>query len=119
MVKPPEGALSICEIGCSQLVQDFQRHRRAVAVDLRLLAELLFVQEDSERFLAFKRNPHRAQYEIEKLEEAGGFTFTRQCEVTAYPTLAAKVVLGAVSCPIHLCEIRMEDKQLKLRLSVH
>lgn len=119
MVQPPEGALSISEIRCSQLVQDFQRHSRAVAVNLRLLAELLFVQEDGERLLAFKRDPHRAQCDIVKLQEAGGFTFTRQCEVTVYPTLARKVVLGAVSCPMHLHKIRMEDKQLKLRLSAH
>lgn len=79
-------------------MQDFQRHCRAVAVNLRLLAELLFVQEDGERLLAFKRDPHRAQCETEKLHEAGGFTFTRQCEVTVYPTLAKKVVLGAVQC---------------------
>lgn len=102
MVEPPEGTLSISEIGSSQLVQDFQRHRRAVAVDLRLLAELLFVQEDGERLLAFKRDPDRAQCDIENLEEAGGFTFTRQCKVTAYPTLARKVELGA---PMHLYAI--------------
>lgn len=119
MVEPPEGTLSISKIGCGQLVQDFQRHRRAVAVDLGLLAELLFVQEDGERLLAFKREPHRAQYDIQKLVEAGGFTFTRQCEMTAYPTLARKVVLGAVSCPMHLYEICMKDTQLKLRLSAH
>lgn len=117
MVESPEGALSISEIGCSQLVQDFQRHRRAVAVDLRLLAELLFVQEDGERLLAFKRDPNRAQCDIEKLEEAGSLTFTRQSEVTAYTTLARKVVLGAVSCPTHVYENQMEDKQLKLKLS--
>lgn len=108
MVEPSEGALSISEIGCSQLVQYFQRHSGAVAVDLRLLAELLFVQEDGERLLAFKRDAHRAQCDIEKLEEAGVFTFTRQCEVTAYPTLGRKSWV-AVQCTSMRSEWRISS----------
>lgn len=46
VVQTPERALAICEVGGRQLMQELQRHHRAVAVALRLFVQLLLVQEN-------------------------------------------------------------------------
>lgn len=52
VVQSPEGALSICEVGSRQLMEQLQGHHRAVAVAFRLLIEPLLVQEDGQWFLS-------------------------------------------------------------------
>lgn len=51
VVQAPERALAICEVGRRQLMQELQRHHRAVAVALRLFIQLLLVQENGQRLL--------------------------------------------------------------------
>lgn len=52
VVKSPQGALSIREVGSGQLMEQLQRHHWAVAVTLRLLIQLLLVQENGQRLLS-------------------------------------------------------------------
>lgn len=51
VVQASERALTVCEVGRRQLVQELQRHHRAVAVALRLFIQLLLVQENGQRLL--------------------------------------------------------------------
>lgn len=51
MVQSPQGALSICEVGSGELMEQLQRHRGAVAVAFRLLSQFLLVQENGQRLL--------------------------------------------------------------------
>lgn len=51
VVQTPQGAFSVCEVGSGQLMQQLQRHHWAVAVTLRLLVQLLLVQENGQRLL--------------------------------------------------------------------
>lgn len=52
VVQSSQGALSICEVGSSQLMEQLQGHHWAVAVALRLLIQLLLVQENGQRLLS-------------------------------------------------------------------
>lgn len=49
VVQASERALTVCEVGRRQLVQELQRHHRAVAVALRLFIQLLLVQKNGQR----------------------------------------------------------------------
>ena len=59
VVQPPQGALSVSEVGSSQLVQQLQRHHRAVQTScssrIRLPVQLLLVQEDGQGLFPWKQ----------------------------------------------------------------
>jgi len=56
VVQSPQGALSIREVGRGQLMEQLQRHHRAVAATLRLLVQLLLVQENGQGLLSCRIN---------------------------------------------------------------